>query len=68
MNDFDYVRPTTIAEAVAAASEPGAAYLAAGHAEPLSCPPIPQTRKAPFTWHQLEDPALWALDRTRVTS
>src|ERR1700722_4122596 len=30
MNDFDYVRPTTIAEAVAAASEPGAAYLAAG--------------------------------------
>jgi xanthine dehydrogenase YagS FAD-binding subunit len=30
MNTFDYVRPTTIAEAVAAASEPGAAYLAAG--------------------------------------
>jgi xanthine dehydrogenase YagS FAD-binding subunit len=30
MNNFDYVRPTTIAEAVAAGSEPGAAYLAAG--------------------------------------
>jgi xanthine dehydrogenase YagS FAD-binding subunit len=30
MNTFDYVRPTTIAEAVAAASAPGAAYLAAG--------------------------------------
>lgn len=30
MNSFDYVRPTTIPEAVAAASEPGAAYLAAG--------------------------------------
>jgi xanthine dehydrogenase YagS FAD-binding subunit len=30
MNTFDYVRPTTIADAVAAASEPGAAYLAAG--------------------------------------
>jgi xanthine dehydrogenase YagS FAD-binding subunit len=30
MKTFDYVRPTTIAEAVAAASEPGAAYLAAG--------------------------------------
>ena len=30
MNNFDYVRPATIAEAVAAASEPGAAYLAAG--------------------------------------
>ncbi len=30
MNPFDYVRPATIAEAVAAASEPGAAYLAAG--------------------------------------
>ncbi len=30
MNSFDYVRPTTIAEAVAAASAPGAAYLAAG--------------------------------------
>src|ERR1700761_8811294 len=30
MNNFDYVRPTTIAEAVAAAAEPGAAYLAAG--------------------------------------
>lgn len=30
MNSFDYVRPETIAEAVAAASEPGAAYLAAG--------------------------------------
>jgi xanthine dehydrogenase YagS FAD-binding subunit len=30
MNMFDYVRPATIREAVAAASEPGAAYLAAG--------------------------------------
>jgi xanthine dehydrogenase YagS FAD-binding subunit len=30
MNMFEYVRPTTIAEAVAAAAEPGAAYLAAG--------------------------------------
>ncbi len=30
MNNFDYVRPTTIPEAIAAATEPGAAYLAAG--------------------------------------
>lgn len=30
MNPFDYVRPATIEEAVAAASEPGAAYLAGG--------------------------------------
>ncbi len=30
MNSFDYVRPATIPEAVAAASEPGAVYLAAG--------------------------------------
>jgi xanthine dehydrogenase YagS FAD-binding subunit len=30
MNTFDYVRPTTIADAVAAAAEPGAVYLAAG--------------------------------------
>ncbi|WP_158818797.1 xanthine dehydrogenase family protein subunit M [Methylocapsa sp. S129] len=30
MNTFDYFRPTTISEAVAAAAEPGAAYLAAG--------------------------------------
>lgn len=30
MNNFDYVRPATVAEAVAAAAEPGAAYLAAG--------------------------------------
>jgi xanthine dehydrogenase YagS FAD-binding subunit len=30
MNTFDYVRPETISEAVAAACEPGAAYLAAG--------------------------------------
>ena len=30
MNNFDYIRPTTIAEAVAAASQPGAAYLAGG--------------------------------------
>src|ERR1700754_4752353 len=30
MNNFDYLRPTTIAAAVTAAAEPGAAYLAAG--------------------------------------
>src|SRR5690349_10578959 len=30
MNSFDYVRPISVPEAVAAASEPGAAYLAAG--------------------------------------
>lgn len=30
MNTFDYVRPATVREAIAAASEPGAAYLAAG--------------------------------------
>ncbi|WP_232628106.1 FAD binding domain-containing protein [Methylobacterium sp. Leaf118] len=30
MNRFDYVRAASVAEAVAAASEPGAAYLAAG--------------------------------------
>ena len=30
MNLFDYVRPASVAEAVAAAAEPGAAYLAAG--------------------------------------
>jgi xanthine dehydrogenase YagS FAD-binding subunit len=30
MNRFDYVRPKNVAEAVTAASEPGAAYLAAG--------------------------------------
>jgi len=30
MKTFDYVRPATVAEAVAAASAPGAAYLAAG--------------------------------------
>jgi xanthine dehydrogenase YagS FAD-binding subunit len=30
MKTFDYVRPTTVREAVAAASEPGAVYLAAG--------------------------------------
>ncbi len=30
MNNFDYVRPATISAAVAAAAEPGAAYLAAG--------------------------------------
>ncbi|MFZ0778774.1 MAG: xanthine dehydrogenase family protein subunit M, partial [Xanthobacteraceae bacterium] len=30
MNTFDYVRPATVQEAIAAASEPGAAYLAAG--------------------------------------
>jgi xanthine dehydrogenase YagS FAD-binding subunit len=30
MKTFDYIRPATIAEAVAAAAEPGAAYLAGG--------------------------------------
>jgi xanthine dehydrogenase YagS FAD-binding subunit len=30
MNDFEYLRPATIADAVAAASQPGAAYLASG--------------------------------------
>ncbi len=30
MNQFDYVRPTSVADAIAAAAEPGAAYLAAG--------------------------------------
>jgi xanthine dehydrogenase YagS FAD-binding subunit len=30
MNRFDYVRPATVADAVAAATAPGAAYLAAG--------------------------------------
>jgi xanthine dehydrogenase YagS FAD-binding subunit len=30
MNNFDYVRPATVSDAIAAASEPGAAYLAAG--------------------------------------
>ncbi|MGJ4882730.1 FAD binding domain-containing protein [Bradyrhizobium sp. HKCCYLRH1065] len=30
MNRFDYVKPSTVAEAVAAASAPGAAYLASG--------------------------------------
>ena len=30
MKTFDYVRPATISDAVAAAAEPGAAYLAAG--------------------------------------
>ena len=30
MKIFDYVRPATVAEAVAAAAEPGSAYLAAG--------------------------------------
>ena len=30
MNRFDYVRPTTVPEAVAAAAIPGSAYLAAG--------------------------------------
>ena len=30
MNRFDYVRPATVPEAIAAAAEPGSAYLAAG--------------------------------------
>src|SRR5258708_25490928 len=30
MNQFDYVRPASLADAIAAATAPGAAYLAAG--------------------------------------
>ncbi|NKF34000.1 xanthine dehydrogenase family protein subunit M, partial [Pseudomonas sp. BGM005] len=30
MKSFDYVKPATVAEAVAAAAQPGTAYLAAG--------------------------------------
>jgi xanthine dehydrogenase YagS FAD-binding subunit len=30
MKNFDYVRPATVSDAIAAAAEPGAAYLAAG--------------------------------------
>jgi xanthine dehydrogenase YagS FAD-binding subunit len=30
MNRFDYIRPTSVSEAIAAAVEPGSAYLAAG--------------------------------------
>jgi hypothetical protein len=30
MNQFDYVRPSTVAEAIALAAEPGAAFLAGG--------------------------------------
>ncbi|MFX5680500.1 FAD binding domain-containing protein, partial [Acinetobacter baumannii] len=30
MKQFDYLRPATVAEAVAAAAQPGAVYLAAG--------------------------------------
>ena len=30
MNNFDYFRPATVSDAIAAAAEPGAAYLAAG--------------------------------------
>ncbi|HEX3939649.1 MAG TPA: xanthine dehydrogenase family protein subunit M [Xanthobacteraceae bacterium] len=30
MKNFDYIRPTTVREAVSAAAQPGAAYLAAG--------------------------------------
>ena len=30
MNNFEYVRPATIADAIAAAAAPGAAYLAGG--------------------------------------
>ncbi|WP_342362178.1 xanthine dehydrogenase family protein subunit M [Terrarubrum flagellatum] len=30
MNNFDYVRPVSVADAIAAAAKPGAAYLAAG--------------------------------------
>jgi xanthine dehydrogenase YagS FAD-binding subunit len=30
MNRFDYVKPASVAEAIAAAGQPGAAYLASG--------------------------------------
>jgi xanthine dehydrogenase YagS FAD-binding subunit len=30
MNNFEYIRPATVADAIAAATEPGAAYLAGG--------------------------------------
>ncbi|RUZ75397.1 xanthine dehydrogenase family protein subunit M, partial [Mesorhizobium sp. M7A.F.Ca.US.006.01.1.1] len=30
MRDFDYIRPATIPDAIAAAAEPGSAYLAGG--------------------------------------
>ena len=30
MNRFDYVKPASVADAIAAASQPGAAYLASG--------------------------------------
>ncbi len=30
MNRFDYIRPATMPEAIAAAAEPGSVYLAAG--------------------------------------
>ncbi len=30
MNRFDYVRPASVAEAIAAVSEPGSVYLGAG--------------------------------------
>jgi xanthine dehydrogenase YagS FAD-binding subunit len=30
MNDFDYIRPATLSDAIAAAAAPGAAYLASG--------------------------------------
>jgi len=30
MKSFDYVRPATVSDAIAAAAEPGAAYLASG--------------------------------------
>ena len=52
MNRFDYVRPATIAEAVAAAAAPGAAYLAgrhqsAGSDEGRHRPPAPPGRYQP---------------------
>ena len=30
MNDFEYIRPVTVSDAIAAAATPGAAYLASG--------------------------------------
>ena len=38
MKNFDYVRPATLSDAVAAAAEPGAVYLAAGQGAALDEP------------------------------
>jgi CO/xanthine dehydrogenase FAD-binding subunit len=40
MKRFDYVRPATVREAVAAAAPPGAAYLAAGTNLPAGASPF----------------------------